>query len=176
MGRGGLVMGAVGLGLLLCSGSWATSAEEEAPNKAPTGDTKIEDFRWLAGYWRGEGLGGVCEEIWSEPLGGSMIGIFRLLRDGEPVFSEHMRLGPDAQGFALKVKHFTPEFVAWEDREDAVRFPLDELRPREAVFGGLRLRGTDEGDLEVTLRLKNKDGETRDEVFHFRPHTVRPKE
>lgn len=168
MGRGGRFAGVVGLGLLLSGGVQAGGTEAEAT----AADVSVDDFAWMAGYWKGEGLGGVCEEIWSEPMAGAMIGIFRLVRDGEAVFSEHMTLGADAEGFALKVKHFTPEFVAWEDKEGAVRFALEAVRPGEAVFKGLRIRRTDEGNLEVVLRLKRKGGETSDEVFRLRPHTV----
>ena len=174
MGSSGVVLWAAVLGLALSGGTEAgAEAKEEVVAESSASGVKIEDFGWLAGYWRGEGLGGVCEEIWSEPLAGSMIGLFRLVRDGEPVFTEHMRLGPDADGFALKVKHFTPAFVAWEDKEEAVRFALEEVRPGEAVFKGLRIRRTEEGNLEVTLRLKKKGGETWDETFRFRPHDVR---
>jgi len=130
---------------------------------APT----VEDFGWMAGHWRGEGLGGTCEEVWTGPLGGSMVGLFRLIRDGELVFSEHMMLARDADGIVLKVKHFTPAFVAWEDKEGAVRFRLEELRPGEAVFKGLRIRRSGE-DLEIVIRLKDASGETRDETISLR--------
>ncbi len=172
MRNGGVVMGAVVLGLLLSSGGEAGNTGTEVPTERPASDVDVEDLAWLAGYWRGEGLGGVCEEIWSQPLAGSMIGLFRLVRDGEPVFSEHMRLGADADGFALKVKHFTPDFVAWEDKEEASRFRLDEHRPGEAVFRGLRIRRTDEGNLEITIRLTRKGGETTDELIRLRPYPV----
>jgi hypothetical protein len=173
MRNGGVVMGAIALGLLLSSGGEAGESETEVATGRPASDINIEDFAWMAGYWRGEGLGGVCEEIWTEPLAGSMIGLFRLVRDGEPMFSEHMTLGADANGFALKVKHFTPDFVAWEDKEGAIRFSLEELRPSEAVFKGLRFRRTDEGNLEITIRMKQKGGETKDEVIKLRPHPPR---
>jgi len=172
MRNGGVVMGAVVLGLLLSNGGEAGNTGTEVSTERPASNVDVEDLAWLAGYWRGEGLGGVCEEIWSEPLAGSMIGLFRLVRDGEPVFSEHMTLGADADGFALKVKHFTPDFVAWEDKEEAIRFRLEELRPGEAVFGGLRIRRTDEGNLEITIRLKRKGGDTTDELIRLRPYPV----
>lgn len=171
MAHGGLIAGVVGLGLVLSGGVEAAGTAAKDQTASPTAQVSIDDFAWMAGYWKGEGLGGVCEEIWSEPLAGSMIGIFRLVKDGKGVFSEHMTLGPDADGFALKVKHFTPEFVAWEDKEGAVRFALEEVRPGEAIFKGLRIRRTDEGNLEIVLRL-NRGGETTDEIFQFQPHTV----
>ena len=81
MRNGGAVMGAVVLGLLLSSGGEAGNTGTQGPIERPASDVDVEDFAWLAGYWRGEGLGGVCEEIWSEPLAGSMIGLFRLVRN-----------------------------------------------------------------------------------------------
>ena len=37
---------------------------------------------WLAGYWKGTGLGGVTEEMWTPPVGDRMHGIFTLRQDG----------------------------------------------------------------------------------------------
>ena len=47
----------------------------------------VAELSWLAGHWRGEGLGGQCEEIWSAPQAGTMMGTFRLMKDGEVQFS-----------------------------------------------------------------------------------------
>ena len=41
----------------------------------------IEDVSWISGYWIGEALGGKIEEVWTEPLGGSMMGSFKLVVD-----------------------------------------------------------------------------------------------
>ena len=141
----------------------APETESSAAIEAPT----IEDFAWMAGQWRGEGFGGICEEIWAEPLGGSMVGLFRLVKEGELVFSEHMMLVQDPEGIVLKVKHFTPEFVAWEDKEGAIRFRLEELRPNHAVFKGLRIRRTGPS-LEIVLRMKDSSGQARDETLTLR--------
>jgi hypothetical protein len=144
----------------------APETESSVPNEAPT----VEDFAWMAGQWRGEGFGGICEEIWAEPLGGSMVGLFRLVKEGELVFSEHMMLVQESEGIVLKVKHFTPEFVGWEDKEGAVRFRLEEVRSNDAVFNGLRIRRTDDR-LEIVLRMKNASGKTWEETMtlHRRP-------
>jgi hypothetical protein len=40
---------------------------------------KIADLAWIQGRWVGEGLGGTVEEIWSPPIGDSMLGMFRLV-------------------------------------------------------------------------------------------------
>ena len=54
------------------------------------GEDALSKFEWLAGHWRGEGLGGQCEEIWSAPAAGTMVGSFRLMKDGEVSFYELM--------------------------------------------------------------------------------------
>jgi hypothetical protein len=38
----------------------------------------ISEMAWYAGQWCGDGLGGMNEEIWSEPRGGVMMGMYRL--------------------------------------------------------------------------------------------------
>ncbi len=157
------------LGLLLAVPSLA----EEPAGSPVQAVAKIEDFAWMAGHWRGDGLGGVCEEVWSESLGGSMIGLFRLVKDGKLVFSEHMTLVAEAGSIVLKVKHFTPEFVAWEDREQAVRFALEESRPGAARFQGLAMRRTGDG-LEIDIRIRHKDGTTKDEPIRLKAVTRQP--
>lgn len=41
----------------------------------------IADMAWLAGHWKGDGLGGRSEETWSPPEGGVMLGTYRHLKD-----------------------------------------------------------------------------------------------
>ena len=40
---------------------------------------KINDVSWIAGHWLGEALGGETEEIWTPPLGNSMMCAFKLV-------------------------------------------------------------------------------------------------
>ncbi len=141
-----------------------TSRASSAPAKP---SPSIEDFAWLAGHWRGEGLGGMCEEIWSRPLAGTMMGSFRLVVDDEVVFYEIMVLGPDEEGMALKVKHFSKDFVAWEDKEGAVRFGLESVKPDEASFSGLTMK-RDGDKLDLCIRMRSSDGSTRWEPIAFR--------
>ncbi len=117
----------------------------------------IDDFAWLAGHWRGEGLGGVCEEVWSQPLAGTMMGSFRLVVNGEIQFYELMVLGEDAEGMALKVKHFDKDFIAWEDKEDAIRFRFESVEPNDAKFSGLTMN-RDGDKLDLRIRLSSAGG------------------
>ena len=118
---------------------------------------RVEDFSWLVGHWRGEGFGGIIEEMWAPAAGGAMMGMFRHLKDGEPVFYELVLITKEKDELVMKVKHFTREFVAWEDKPDYVTFQLVEASAQEAHFKGLSIQRS--GDtLEMALTLHGKDG------------------
>ena len=68
-------------------------AAEEKPKAT------LADMSWLTGHWTGTALGGFVEEIWSEPRGGAMMGMFTglffiygvkalypLMVGGQPIF------------------------------------------------------------------------------------------
>lgn len=65
------------------------SAQNVFPNTmtldtlAGSPDASLADVAWLQGHWRGEVMGGITEEVWSPPLGGSMMCAFRLVVDDE---------------------------------------------------------------------------------------------
>ena len=131
---------------------------------APRPAAGIADVGWLAGYWRGEGLGGSCEEIWSLPAGDRMQGIFTLSRDGALVFSEAMTLVEEEGSLVLKVKHFTPEFVGWEEKDGSVDFPLVRLGENQAWFRGLTFRRTGDDTLSIFIVLTSQGEKTEHEL------------
>ena len=55
-------------------------------------EASIEDVKWIAGHWKGEALGGIVEEVWTEPLGGSMMCAFKLVVDDKVKFYELVTL------------------------------------------------------------------------------------
>ena len=126
----------------------------------------VAELSWLAGHWRGEGLGGQCEEIWSAPQAGTMMGTFRLMKDGEVQFYEFMVLTREAEGIVMKIKHFTPNLVGWEEKDDAVRFALEDLAPNRARFEGLTAVRTGD-ELEIKVLIHSDDGSVREEPFRF---------
>ncbi|MCH9648933.1 MAG: hypothetical protein K0U98_11895 [Deltaproteobacteria bacterium] len=126
---------------------------------------KIGDVAWLTGYWRGPGLGGECEEIWSHPLDGRMFGTFVLAQEGKVAFSEAMVLVEEEESLVLKVKHFDPNFIGWEEKDGFVRFPLVHLEENVAYFSGLTLRRSgDSLTIHLVIHQKGKRGEVE---FHF---------
>ena len=78
----------------------------------------------------------------------------------QPVFSEAMQLVEVDGSLVLKVKHFRPDFVAWEEKEDFVRFRLLKLAENEAYFSGLTFRRS--GD-ELVIYIVLTSGEQKTE-------------
>jgi hypothetical protein len=94
----------------------------------------VEDLAWLAGSWRGEKDGTTIEEQWSKPVGNAMMGMFRWLQEGRVRFYEFMTIEREAEGIVLRIKHFGPGLIPWEEEQESVAFVLVEVNAVEAVF------------------------------------------
>ncbi len=145
-----------------------TLKEGEASSPA-----RIDDVSWLAGYWKGEGLGGVSEEFWTKPAGGSMTGVNRLVKDGKTVFQEILIIMEQQNSLILKLKHFNPDLTGWEEKEKTIDFALVHVGPNEAFFDGLTYRKLHDGSLQIFLKLRKKDGEVVEEEFRFQRTATR---
>lgn len=128
----------------------------------------IEAMAWLAGVWGGSGLGGDNEEIWSAPRHGVMLGMYRMLRDGAPVFYELLTLSEVDGSLELRLRHFHPDLRGWEERDESLAFPLVAVRDGRIWFEGMTFEPR--GD-EVTVWLAIEDresGSVREETFSYR--------
>ena len=126
---------------------------------APAADPiTIEDASWMAGRWVGEGFGGQMEESWAPPVGGQMIGHFRYWREGEPQFYEIMMMDVVDGGVRMRVKHFNPDFVGWEEKDGWITFEPISAGPDALVFNGLEIRR--EGADRIVMTIQIRRGET----------------
>ncbi len=114
-------------------------------------------MRWMAGTWSGEGLGGFSQETWSDPMQGSMIGMFRQLKDGKPEFYEFMSLSEEDGSVVMRIKHFTPpELKGWEEKNKAETFRYVGKKRDAICFEGLTYQP--DGDRGVIIYVATKDG------------------
>ena len=134
---------------------------------APSPPATIADMAFLAGHWTGPALGGTSEEIWSPPAHGTMMGMYRLLRDGKPVFYELLTLVEEGGSLTLRLKHFHPNLVGWEEKDESVSFPLVKKEPGAVHFDGMSFHPRGD-ELVVYLAIRQKDGSVREETFKYR--------
>lgn len=128
----------------------------------------IANVSWIAGHWRGEAFGGTAEEMWSPPFGGSMMGMYKMLKDGAVVFYEFLTIVEEAGSLMLRLKHFDAHLSGWEERDASIEFPLVEYASTEACFDGLTFRREGDDALAAFVLLKQKDGQLHEEAFHYR--------
>ena len=129
----------------------------------------IDDVAWLQGYWQGEGLDGQCEEMWSAPVGGAMLGTFRLLKEDQLQFSEFFIISEHDNSLVLKLKHFDPKFAGWEERDKFVTFRFIKAEGTTAWFEGLTYQLSDQGQLDVYVAMRGKDGTVSEGHFRYPP-------
>jgi hypothetical protein len=111
-----------------------TSPAADPYPSAPLLHQSVDALAWLAGSWLSHHDGDALEETWMPPGAGVLLGMFRWQRAGQPRFYELMAIEPDEGRLTMRLKHFNPGLVAWEDKAEAVTFDLVALAPREAVF------------------------------------------
>jgi hypothetical protein len=164
---------AAALSVLLTSSASAQGVDERetantlrAPAGSPGPTATLEAMKWLVGHWKGTGLGGVSEEMWSEPAGGVMMGMYRLVVNGKPSFYEFIHLAEENGSVVMKLKHFNADLTAWEDKERFVTFRLVKLGANEVHFSGLTFRRSDDR-LQIFLALRDKEGKVREEEFRM---------
>jgi hypothetical protein len=141
----------------------AGSLEAQPPS------AKIQDAAWIAGHWQGQALGGFCDEHWSKPMAGAMMGMFRLVKDEKVVFYEFFRLAEEDGSLMLRLKHFHSNLKGWEQKDDTVNFPLVKIGPNDLVFDGIAFRKTGPDEIIVTVMIGGQGGASpREEKFVYK--------
>jgi len=147
-----------------------SSRQTGSPN--PSRVTLV-DLSFIAGRWQAEWQGGLGEENWSTSSGDSMVGTFRFVKDGKARFYEFMLIEQTPDGPVLRLKHFNPGLIGWEEKAQVYSYPLTEFRPNLAMFergdkkSRLTFRRTSKDSLSVLLQ-QTTDEKLTSEEFNFR--------
>ncbi len=151
----------------LSAQTWQTEHVMRADStKVYTTDKSISDFAWMKGHWEGTGLGGKVEETWSRPNNGVMVGTFRLMSGEDTEFYEICWIEQNAGQLAYKVKHFSKDFEAWEEKKEYVSFRFLEQRGDMFYFDGLTIMRQGE-KLIYYIAFEGQDGNALEQKFHF---------
>ena len=138
-------------------------------SEKPVSQVKLEDLAFICGHNRGESEGTIIDEHWSEVGGDTMIGMFRQIKHGKAQMYEFLTIEQTPAGLVLRLKHFDPGLVGWEEKAQANSYPLVSWKPGQAVFERadkamrLTFRSTSKDTLEVTLERAGKNKE----VFQY---------
>jgi Domain of unknown function (DUF6265) len=131
----------------------------------------LADISWLAGHWTGNAFDGLCEEIWSPPRHGAMMGMFRLINHGKTTLYELMTLVEEQGSLILRLKHFGPKLNGWEEKAKTVDFKFVGKQDGAVHFEGLTFKpeGKPEGKTGVTIYLavEQKGDKVEEEVIRY---------
>lgn len=127
----------------------------------------LAEMSWLAGRWTGTAFGGVVEEVWAEPAGGAMIGLFRLVKEGKPVFYELMAVVEHQGSLVMRLKHFHPDLKGWEEKNEVKEFPLVARRGGALLFAGMSFHPAGD-ELVVYLAVEHRDKPAEEMKFTYR--------
>jgi hypothetical protein len=134
-------------------------------------DPALQPLGFLAGRWTSDSADGWEEEYWSQPRGNSMIGTFRVVKDGDAVFYEFWAIEVEAGKAIFKMKHFNQGLVGWEEKADMVRLVASVSGRQDVTFskpdGSLSLRYQRNGDELVSTLRRVKDGKVKEDVFRL---------
>jgi hypothetical protein len=159
--------------LLSCGASGVLASErltehtvKLSPGEKPA-PAKIADMKWLAGHWVGEAFGGTTEELWADPVGGTMAGLYRLHKEGKTIFYEILTVSEKDGSLVMRLKHFNPDLTGWEEKNEVQSFSLVAKRDGALQFEGMSFHP--QGDqLTVHLAIEHKDKPVEEVTFKYR--------
>ena len=131
--------------LLLATISASVSAADSKP-------VELEELAWIAGDWVGGDEETLIQEQWTTAAGGSMMGMFRLVQGDKVVFYEFMSIENSVDGPILRIKHFNPGLIGWEEKDESVVFDLTKYASYREVFETEK-----DGDLEQLVFERDGD-------------------
>jgi hypothetical protein len=98
---------------------------------------KLKNISWISGNWKGEAFGGLTEENWSKPSGGSMMATFKLINNGKVSFYEIEIIREVENTLVLQLKHFNNDLKGWETKDKTIDFLLKKITSNKVIFEGI---------------------------------------
>ena len=167
-----------GVALLIVLSAGAALAQSQRTEHTlklddPANQPKAElgHVTWLVGSWTGTAFGGTFEEVWNPASAGSMVGMFKVLKENQVQFYELMLLVEEEGTLNLKVKHFNPDFSAWEEKKEYVTFRLAKIEEDAIHFSGISFYRVGPDEIHAYLTLRDGDKVWEEKLVYLRQKT-----
>lgn len=134
-------------GTLVAQGQFPNTMFLEEGETSPK--SNLKSVEWLAGHWQGEAFGGITEELWTPPLGNSMMGSFKLMVDEQVSFYEIMTISEEEGSLILRLKHFHGDLKGWEEKDETHDFKLVKVTPNKVYFEGFTLEKISKDEINI---------------------------
>ena len=130
-------------------------------------EAMLNDIAWIQGHWKGHAFGGETEEIWSPPLGGSMMCVFRLVVENEVVFYEIETITEENNSIILRLKHFGSDLNGWEEKDETVDFRLVKVTTDKVYFEGFTFERISKDEINMYVVIGHDDGSKEEVKFNY---------
>jgi hypothetical protein len=151
------------LSTAVCGAQNTLSFEEGSTS--PKAD--LSEIAWMEGYWKGEAFGGITEEIWGPPLGGSMMFSFKLVVDEEVNFYELGHIKQLDETLVFELKHFDGNLKGWEEKEEVQSFKLIKVGADRLYFEGFTFEKVNDAEINI-YGLIHQDGTDEEVKFNYK--------
>lgn len=138
------------------------------PKGSQSPKAALEDVSWIAGHWKGEAFGGIAEEIWSPPLGDSMMFVFKLASEDKVQFYEIGHIQQTGETLILQLKHFHGSLKGWEEKDDTVDFKLVKIESSRAYFEGFTIDKISADEINMYVIIGQEDGTSEEAKFNYK--------
>lgn len=137
----------------------------EAGATSPT--AALDQIAWMEGHWKGEAFGGITEEIWSPPLGESMMFSFKLVVEGKVNFYELGHIRQQKETLVFELKHFGNDLKGWEEKDEVQSFKLIKIDVNRAYFEGFTFEKVSDSEINI-YGLIHQNGAEEEVKFNYK--------
>lgn len=135
--------------------------------KAGSPSASLSEIDWLQGHWQGEAFGGITEEMWSPPLGKSMMCAFKLVVNNQVKFYEITTITEENGTLMLRLKHFHNDLKGWEEKDVTQDFRLVKVAQNRIYFEGFTFERISKNELNMYVMTGNADGQQEETKFNY---------
>jgi len=146
-----------------CKGQNTLSFQEGDTSPKAT----LNEVSWMQGHWKGRAFGGITEEIWSPPFGGSMMFSFKHVADGKVNFYELGHIRQLGETLVFELKHFGGDLKGWEEKDDKVSSQLVKVEGNRIYFDGFTFEKIDKNEINIYVVIEDK-GNSEEVKFNYK--------
>ena len=131
----------------------------------------LSEIAWMEGHWKGEAFGGIVEEIWSPPLGNSMMFSFRLVVDNAVKFYELGHIRQAGVTLVFELKHFGDDLKGWEEKNEVQSFKFVKIAGNRVYFDGFTFEKISDTEINIYALIEHTDGTNEEVKFNYKKQT-----
>lgn len=138
------------------------------PENGTSPKADLKEIAWMEGHWKGEAFGGIVEEIWSPPLGGSMMFSFKLVNEGKVSFYELGHIRQLNETLIFELKHFHGDLKGWEKKDEVQSFRLIKIDGNRVYFDGFTFEKISGDEINIYVLVGHDDGSNEETKFDYK--------